>query len=49
MSTHNIGFNQDLTKVIFQLSSYTHLISSSAFVDYISFKQFSHDKAQNLI
>ena len=29
MSTHNIGF--DLTKNIFQLSSNTHLISSSAF------------------
>ena len=29
MSTHNIGFNEDLTKIIFQLSSNTHLISSS--------------------
>ena len=30
MSTHNIGFFEDLTKVIFQLSSNMHLISSSA-------------------
>ena len=30
MSTHNISFYEDLTKVIFQLSSNTHLISSSA-------------------
>ena len=29
MSTHNIGFYEDLTKIIFQLSSITHLISSS--------------------
>ena len=29
MSTHNIGFDEDLTKIIFQLSSNTHLISSS--------------------
>ena len=29
MSTHNKGFNEDLTKIIFQLSSNTHLISSS--------------------
>ena len=28
MSTHNIGFYEDLTKVIFQLSSNTHSISS---------------------
>ena len=27
--THNIGFYEDLTKIIFQLSSNTHLISSS--------------------
>ena len=30
MSTHNIGFYEDLTKIIFQLSSNTHLISSSS-------------------
>ena len=30
MSTHNIGFYEDLTKIIFKLSSNTHLISSSA-------------------
>ena len=29
MSTNNIGFYEDLTKNIFQLSSNTHLISSS--------------------
>ena len=29
MSTHNIGFYEDLIKFIFQLSSNTHLISSS--------------------
>ena len=29
MSTPNIGFYEDLTKNIFQLSSNTHLISSS--------------------
>ena len=29
MSTQNIGFHEDLTKIIFQLSSNTHLISSS--------------------
>ena len=31
MSTHNIGFYEDLTKIIFQLSSNTHLISSSIY------------------
>ena len=29
MSTHNIGFFEDLTKIIFELSSNTHLISSA--------------------
>ena len=29
MSTHIIGFYEDLTKIIFQLSSNTQLISSS--------------------
>ena len=28
MSTRNIGFYEDLTKNIFKLSSYSHLISS---------------------
>ena len=32
MSTHNIGFNEDLTKIIFELSSNTHLISSAGFI-----------------
>ena len=31
MSTHNIGFYEDLTKIIIELSSNTHLISSAAF------------------
>ena len=30
MSTHNIVFYEDLTKIIFELSSNTHLISSAA-------------------
>ena len=30
MSTHNIGFYEDLTKIIFELSSNTRLISSAA-------------------
>ena len=29
MSTHNIGFYEDLTKIIFELSSNTHRISSA--------------------
>ena len=29
MSTHNIGFNEDLTKIVFELSSNTRLISSA--------------------
>ena len=29
MNTHNIGFYEDLTKIIFELSSNTHLISSA--------------------
>ena len=29
MSTNNIGFYGDLTKIIFELSSNTHLISSA--------------------
>ena len=29
MSTHNIGFCEDLTKIIFELSSNMHLISSA--------------------
>ena len=35
MSTHNIGFYEDLTKLIFELSSTTHLISSAAVFDLI--------------
>ena len=29
MSTHNIGFYEDLTKIIFELSSNMHLLSSA--------------------
>ena len=29
MSTHNIGFYEDLTKITFELSSNTHLVSSA--------------------
>ena len=29
MSTHSIGFYEDLTKIIFELSSNTHLIYSA--------------------
>ena len=29
MSTHNIGFYEEMAKIIFQLSSNTHLICSS--------------------
>ena len=29
MSNHNIGFYEDLTKIILELSSNTHLISSA--------------------
>ena len=36
MSTHNIGFNEDLTKIIFELSSNTHLISSAVKLRYYS-------------
>ena len=32
MITHNIGFYEDLTKIIFELSSNTHLISSAVIV-----------------
>ena len=33
ISTHKIGFCEDFTKIIFQLSSNMHLISSSAALD----------------
>ena len=41
MSTHNIGFYEDLTKIIFELSSNTHLISSAenqCFAHYVDLK-----------
>ena len=36
MSTHNIGFYEDLTKIIFELSSNTHLISSADLTSHFS-------------
>ena len=35
MSTHKIGFYEDLTKIIFEVSSNTHLISSAECNKYI--------------
>ena len=32
MSTHNIGFYEEISKIIFQFSSNIHLICSSVFV-----------------
>ena len=32
MSTHDIRFYEDLTKIIFELSSNTHLISSAGII-----------------
>ena len=42
MNSHNIGFYEDLTKIIFELSSNMHLISSSmgAFEDK-TFREYS--------
>ena len=37
MSTHNIGFYEDLTKIIFELSSNTHLISSAGISQTLEF------------
>ena len=36
MSTHNIGFYEDLTKIIFELSSNTHLISSTVLIEHFN-------------
>ena len=35
MSTHNICFYEDSAKIIFKLSSYTHLISPSGVLTYL--------------
>ena len=46
MSTHNIGFYEDLTKIIFELSSNTHLISSaesSCIVQVLSHVRFTFE------
>ena len=39
MSTHNIGFYEDLTQIIFELSSNMHLISSAEASIYFSIKR----------
>ena len=42
MSTHNIGFYEDLTKIICELSSSTHLISSAVkIIIFIAVKYYS--------
>ena len=38
MSTHNIGFYEDFTKIIFELSSNMHLISSAGVFDHLRHK-----------
>ena len=45
MSTHNIGFYEELTKIIFELSSNTHLITSAdrAVFSFLKFLQPSVD------
>ena len=35
MSTHNIGFYEDLTKIIFEYSSNMHLISSAVCLPFL--------------
>ena len=43
MSTHNIAFYEDLTKIIFELSSNMHLISSAEFMLRSKYKEmFTH-------
>ena len=49
MSTHNIGFCEEITKIVFQLSSDTHFICSSVsliihWVVLISVSQVSSDQ-----
>ena len=39
MSTHNIGFYEDLTKIIIELSSNMHLISSAGVTFKTNLKQ----------
>ena len=48
MSTHNIGFYEDLTKIIFRLSSNTHLISSSVLFSLYFSGQMSSEKRWSL-
>ena len=48
MSTHNIGFYEDLTKIIFQLSSNTHLISFSDYDLKIPFSTVLHSSRRDM-
>ena len=54
MSTHNIGFYEEISKIVFQLSSNTHLISSCVnmskfLIAYNIHKQdFDHRKFVNI-
>ena len=45
ISTHKIHFYEDLTKITFQLSSNTHLISSGVFSAFICSKTTDQVKA----
>ena len=49
MSTHNIGFYEEISKIIFQLSSNTHLISSSGLILSLCLKDFHRDAATQLV
>ena len=46
MSTHNIGFYEDLTKIIFQLSSNMHLVSSAGHVTVMVLSVWTTDPDQ---
>ena len=47
MSTYNIGFYEDLTKIIFQLSSNTHLISFSDNLIYLGLNTIFSSQSQS--
>ena len=42
MSTNNIGFNEEMTKIIFQLSSNMHLICFSVYGISNSYAEMIH-------
>ena len=48
MSTHNIGFYEDLTKIIFDLSSNTHLISSAVKLTLLNINSYAQVKELSL-